>query len=430
MFEIAINAFESALIILFTGALLETKRSYFSKFLLYTFFSLTYFLYISYINLFSVSESFLTFINYFIVFVFTYMVSCDKLAYKLFVSTLALNIIGIENCVQNMTISYVLFGRIDYYLLMDEYRAINVIVSQLIHMILFYLCYIVSPKLKKYITDRDFYIVTVLSMLCNYISISFEAVAIKSAHYEFLSLLGIYETVVFVVIMVLLFKSVYLHSQNEAKQRLNVEIYKSQIETNDKVLCAKKELYQLRHDMKHFIQVIKEVESSDNRINLQKTIEQYDNAISAGPVPIQTSSPAVNYVLNIKREEAISKGMSFVSKINIPHPITMDESDIYLLLANLLDNAIIHNGMDHNIYLEMNDVGEMFMIRVSNSVDIQLLNNGHEFIKTHKEEEHGYGVKTIEQVAEKYGGFISYAQTKNQLVATVLLPLRIIAQDK
>ncbi|MBR3168185.1 MAG: GHKL domain-containing protein [Erysipelotrichaceae bacterium] len=66
----------------------------------------------------------------------------------------------------------------------------------------------------------------------------------------------------------------------------------------------------------------------------------------------------------------------------------------------------------------------------SSSIHFTSLNNGHEFIKTHKEEEHGYGVKTIEQVAEKYGGFISYAQTKNQLVATVLLPLRIIAQDK
>lgn len=426
MFETLINIIESLIIMWFTFFLLSKKTSRINGVIWTILFSIIYCFYMSFINLFSVSESFLTFLNYALVFVFACIVSDDSLSYKLFVSTLALNIIGIENTVQNMTLSYLLFGKVDYYLLMGSLRIPNVIVSQIAHIVLFYFAYKAVLKMKSYVSDKDFYIVTLLSMLCNYLSISFESVAIRSEHYEFLMILGIYETVAFVIIMIFLFKSIYSHSQNESNQQLKLEIYKNQINTNNKMLSTQKELYQLRHDMKHFIQALKDNDFKDSQEKVGQVIEKYDKSIAESPLPIQTSSPAINYVLNIKREEASIKGISFVSKINIPHAVKIDDSDLYLLLANILDNAIVHIGMEKKILVEMNDVNDMFMIRVTNSVDEQLLNERHNFIKLKMESEHGFGLKTIEEITENYDGFVSYNQSGWELIVTVLFPLNRI----
>lgn len=175
--------------------------------------------------------------------------------------------------------------------------------------------------------------------------------------------------------------------------------------------------------MKHLVRVLRELNELQTSEETIRVLERYEKEVEQDRVPIQTMSSAVNTILNLKREEAIQRGIDITVNANITHEIDMEDSDLYLLLSNLMDNAIEHIGIEKKIRVEIRDVEEMMMIRVANSADIDLLNSNHEFYSSATEENHGFGVRTIRQIAEKYGGFLTYVQEDHMITATVLIPV-------
>ena len=163
---------------------------------------------------------------------------------------------------------------------------------------------------------------------------------------------------------------------------------------------------------------------------VQDTISQYEELVRNVPVPITTLSPAINHVLNIKREEALRKGIDFTASLNITHDINMEDSDLYLLLSNLLDNAIKHIGILKHIRVEMNDVEKMFRIRISNSIAHAVLDKNGNFISSSKDIEHGYGIRTVESIVSKYDGFISYAEENGELTISVMVEKSCCTKEK
>ncbi|MBQ6334254.1 MAG: GHKL domain-containing protein [Erysipelotrichaceae bacterium] len=225
----------------------------------------------------------------------------------------------------------------------------------------------------------------------------------------------------FIILIVYLFVSIYRHSTTETKQQIELDILRSQQASSRKLLDAQSDLYQLRHDMKHFIQALKnpDIIQSPNTIN--NMISQYEELVKNVPVPITTLSPAINHVLNIKREEAIRKGIDFAVSLNITHDIDMEDSDLYLLISNLLDNAVEHIGMLKHIRVEMSDVGKMFRIKISNSIDHPVLDEKGNFISTGKDPEHGYGIKTVEDIISRYNGYIAYNDENGELMVSIMI---------
>ena len=148
-------------------------------------------------------------------------------------------------------------------------------------------------------------------------------------------------------IHLVLFNSLYSHIVEESKQKLEINILQSQIESNEKVLRTREELNRIRHDMKHFILLLKKENINIQSDEINETIRQYES-VDLSSVPIQTRIPAINYVLNIKREEALLKNISFICSINLTKDVQMEDSDLYLLLSNLIDNAIIHIGIKND----------------------------------------------------------------------------------
>ncbi len=420
-FEHSINLFESFLIMLVLYFLCRRKKAGKSKYIFSFCFFLFQFSFITGINYVSMTESVFEIIELSASFLYVSLICEDSVAYKFFICAIPYNIIGIENMIQNSTISYILFHKIDYYMLADQYRAINVIVSQLIHMVLFYYVVRIVNKMDQTMKDQDYYLLGLIFFVCNYLTICFETLGYHFEDQDVFMLLGIYSIVLFIVLIVYLFVSIYRHSMVETKQQIELDILHSQQSANRKILEAQNGLYQLRHDMKHLFQVLRRPEILNDKDGFENIITEYESLVKNTAVPITTISAPINYVLNIKREEAISKGIDFTSTLNITHEIAMEDSDLYLLLSNLLDNAIEHIGMLKRIRVEMNDVEKMFKIRITNSIDHPALDDKGNFISYSTNPEHGYGIKTIDSILKKYDGFIAYSDDNNDLVATVML---------
>lgn len=421
MFEYTINTFESLLVTVVLYNLCRRKRTERIKYFIAFCFFLFQFSFITGINHFSMTESVFEFIELLVSFTYVSLISTDSVAYKFFICAIPYNVIGIENTIQNTTVSYILFHKIDYYLLAERYRIINVLISQLIHVVLFYFIIRIVNRIELTIKDRDYYLLGFIFYICNFMTICFETLGYHFENQDLFMLLGIYSIVMFIILIVYLFVSIYRHSTTETKQQIELDILRSQQASSRKLLDAQSDLYQLRHDMKHFIQALKnpDIIQSPNTIN--NMISQYEELVKNVPVPITTLSPAINHVLNIKREEAIRKGIDFAVSLNITHDIDMEDSDLYLLISNLLDNAVEHIGMLKHIRVEMSDVGKMFRIKISNSIDHPVLDEKGNFISTGKDPEHGYGIKTVEDIISRYNGYIAYNDENGELMVSIMI---------
>ena len=115
---------------------------------------------------------------------------------------------------------------------------------------------------------------------------------------------------------------------------------------------------------------------------------------------------AVSYTHLTKYYEAKKAGASFICKINNLSGITMKETDIILLLSNLLNNAIeaVEKCLDKKmIKVKIVIENNKFIVSVWNTFIGEIKREG-DILKTTKKENavfHGIGLKNVVRIAEK-----------------------------
>ena len=98
------------------------------------------------------------------------------------------------------------------------------------------------------------------------------------------------------------------------------------------------------------------------------------------------------------------------------------------LLANLLDNAIEANEQigDGNrwIYLKIKRKNDMLLIWVENLIAKGLINKDN-FFETSKENKifHGLGIKSIDNVIQKYSGYKEFDIQENKFQIYISIPI-------
>lgn len=117
-------------------------------------------------------------------------------------------------------------------------------------------------------------------------------------------------------------------------------------------------------------------------------------------------------IINYKIYEAISKGITVDSNVKIPENLSVSTYDMNVVLSNALDNAIRAAGQadKKEIGIHIGYDKAKLTISIHNSYVKDNQNNFEDLenIKTTKTDKknHGYGIKNIKQVVDKYDGFI------------------------
>ena len=88
----------------------------------------------------------------------------------------------------------------------------------------------------------------------------------------------------------------------------------------------------------------------------------------------------------------------------------------------MFDNAIRHIGIQKKIDVYAKNTEDLFAIKVSNSVDKQIIDERGSVIAKRNSIEHGYGLTTVESIIHKYNGTIAYNQDNNYFVVTTSIP--------
>lgn len=117
----------------------------------------------------------------------------------------------------------------------------------------------------------------------------------------------------------------------------------------------------------------------------------------------------INAILNTKYQEAISKHIVFVLKVNDLSRIGIDDEDLVVVLANLLNNAIEACEKCEEkkiIKFKFMVEDELIILSVKNTYNQPLVYDNDEIrnSKTVEPEAHGVGIKNIIRIVEKYEG--------------------------
>lgn len=182
------------------------------------------------------------------------------------------------------------------------------------------------------------------------------------------------------------------------------------------------------HDLKHQIRSLRDLKSDEEKQEYLKDLEQdimiYDTAM-------QTGNKALDIVLMekgmyCKDHEIQWSCMADGSKLEF-----MRLEDIYSIFGNALDNAIeavmkIQEPEKRVISVKMIHHNNLLVVQIQNYFQGNLsFDNGLPITSKQNKRDHGYGIKSILHIAEKYHGTITI-QTKEQIFnLQILIPIQM-----
>lgn len=217
--------------------------------------------------------------------------------------------------------------------------------------------------------------------------------------------------------------------QNDNKAREEYNLLKANISSQEKLAVEIRERYSevkaLKHDMKHYLTTAAELISDEKPLEAKAYIEKIvDEKINTSGAGVNTGSAVIDAVINNKIVVCNSKGIKMKCAIDT-HFESVNDIDISILLSNLLDNAVRGcNPANPNMELVISRKKSLTFISVKNSIAASVLNNNPE-LKTDKSDkkEHGYGIRSIRDIAKKYDGSVDFREENDFFIAEIWLKM-------
>ena len=177
------------------------------------------------------------------------------------------------------------------------------------------------------------------------------------------------------------------------------------------------------HDLKHQIAAIR---SQADRENFDRYLDRLEDSIIEYGTVVECGNETINIVLTEKNILCSTRGVKFSYIIDGTLFDFMSEMEIYSLFGNALDNALEGCGKVADperrvISLKASTRGGMVVLHVENFFDEELTLVDGIPVTTKDGHGHGYGLRSIQQVAEKYGGVASVQAENHIFKLTVLM---------
>lgn len=190
--------------------------------------------------------------------------------------------------------------------------------------------------------------------------------------------------------------------------KLNNEELKFNKKNYENIMTHMNEIRKIKHDMNHMLLSLlddckkKDYESLHNHINNQ--LHRINETQT-----VDTGNASLNLILASQVSKIKDKNIEFIAS-QFDDDIPMDKVDFYVLLGNLLDNAIENctSKSIKKIILDIYKEDNGLIIDIKNtSINNPLIDNPN-FNTTKEDYGHGFGMRSIMNIVNKYHGESTY----------------------
>lgn len=433
IFELVVNLFQSAIVLQTIRAILKDKRTGKKANLAYILFVAILFLELSFVNFIVPFEGIGIIISILIIYIYSLInlkgTFMQKMFWSIFVMLLIMGItivvLSIEGCIIGK-------GYLNLVIQKDLYRFVGVVIIQIV---LFYLTRFMIKRTKKdstYSLKWNEWFVLLIIPVISIFTMSFVSLIIINIEdqlspmqhiFSILSILGILMTNSLVYVL-------YVNMQKDHAKQLEYSILQQAFKSQEKSVEETKILYQsvrsIRHDLKQHFQVALTMLHSGKINEAVDYMEKYNDTVLDGiSNKVFCDNDVVNYIINSKSKICSDRHIKIYIYIANEIP-EFSDLDLCVLLGNALDNAIegVSGDGNNEIYLELRNVDNFFMISVKNTITNSVLEYNPNLISTKNEKEvHGLGILSMKEVVQKYNGSIEFYESDNKFCCDMLLDI-------
>ncbi|MBD5535926.1 MAG: GHKL domain-containing protein [Lachnospiraceae bacterium] len=181
------------------------------------------------------------------------------------------------------------------------------------------------------------------------------------------------------------------------------------------------------HEYKNQISCIESLLNKKQYSILEEYIKKIYGSLNDEPDAINTNNVIVNAILNTKYQEADSKGIVFVFRVNDLSELKIKDEDVVTVLSNLLNNAIeaCETCEDRKIIkFKFVIEDDMTIIAVKNTFNYDIIYENGEIksTKTLNVDEHGVGIKNVLKIVEKYDGSYVIEDKNKEFFFSIIIP--------
>lgn len=234
--------------------------------------------------------------------------------------------------------------------------------------------------------------------------------------------INLYPIISCIIVLFLLFGVQSINELQEEKEKIDLiakkdsehyELYKANVDA----------LNLKFHDLKYFLVALqnKNNESVEYIDGLKKSVAVYDSVA-------RTGNDALDAILTEKKLACEGKKISFTYMVDGAMLNFLSPIDIYALLGNALDNAIesvekVEEDL-RVINMTVAKKDELLNIHIDNYFDGNLfLKDGLPRTTKADKDSHGFGMKSMRMIIEKYGGEMNISAEDNIFNLNIIFPL-------
>ena len=181
----------------------------------------------------------------------------------------------------------------------------------------------------------------------------------------------------------------------------------------------------VRHDIKNHMISLKNLNSNKEDTKFNEYVDNIISSLNAKTVYSNSENVIIDSILNYKLQTVADMDMELEVEVAVPKKIEIPEYDITIILGNLIDNAITA--------LKQYDGEKLFSVNISysrGSLLITLINsyngeikekNGKFLTIKNDEEDHGVGLKSVEEAVERNNGYMKISYDDKEFNVSVIL---------
>ncbi len=242
--------------------------------------------------------------------------------------------------------------------------------------------------------------------------------------YEVLALLYYAVSVAAVVVVVMLYQSIWANQ----REKLQNELLAAQMGSIQQHIRQVEYLYQdirsIKHDMANHLLTLERLYAGNKAAEAKAYSAELSAAFSEAAGELRTGNPVTDVILQEQKNEAQNRNLEFHSAFQYPSGTTVNAFDVSIILNNALQNAVEYavQYVDIRAYRKNN----AYIIEVKNDFAESLkwdTESGLPATSKQREDGHGYGLSNIRRVAGKYAGDLDITINQDEFCLTVLLML-------